>query len=158
MKNKATITTAGTLALAAVLYFAGISPQDIPRILGSGEGRLSAPSASADADRMIAEAFHERRSDIIVEGSGIVVKVLPDDTHGSPHQRFIIELISGQSVLVSHNIDLAPRVDDLRRGRQIEFRGEYEWNQRGGVIHWTHRDPQGRRRDGWLRYAGRTYK
>jgi len=61
-------------------------------------------------------------------------------------------------VLVSHNIDLAPRIDGLRTGDRVDVRGEYEWNARGGVIHWTHHDPQGRHPGGWLRHRGRLYQ
>ena len=93
-----------------------------------------------------------------VRGSGIVVSVLADDNQGSRHQRFILELSSGQTLLVSHNIDLAPRIDSLRAGDTVEFFGEYEWNDRGGVIHWTHRDPAGRHPDGWLQHEGATYQ
>ncbi|MCK5070226.1 MAG: DUF3465 domain-containing protein, partial [Desulfocapsa sp.] len=28
----------------------------------------------------------------------------------------------------------------------------------GGVIHWTHRDHNGRHIDGWLKYNGKTYQ
>lgn len=91
-------------------------------------------------------------------GSGTVVRVLSDDNDGSRHQRFIIELASGQTLLIAHNIDLAPRVYGLQTGDQVEFYGEFESNPQGGVIHWTHHDPQGRHPDGWLRHRGRTYQ
>jgi hypothetical protein len=39
----------------------------------------------------------------------------------------------------------------------ISFYGEYEWNNKGGVIHWTHHDPRGSHPDGWLLYDNRKY-
>jgi hypothetical protein len=70
----------------------------------------------------------------------------------------LIELESGHTLLISHNIDLAPRIDKLREGDLIEFYGEYEWNKKGGVIHWTHHDPQGVHTGGWLKYQGRVFQ
>lgn len=93
-----------------------------------------------------------------VAGSGIVVRILSDDNDGSRHQRFILELASGQTVLVAHNIDLAPRIAGINRGDTVEFNGEFESNPQGGVIHWTHRDPRGMHVGGWLKHEGRTYQ
>ncbi|MEJ2385125.1 MAG: DUF3465 domain-containing protein [Xanthomonadales bacterium] len=118
----------------------------------------SQKSPPAAAETTLQEAYARRQGDIQVEGAGRVVKILSDDLEGSRHQRFIIELDSGQTLLVSHNIDLAPRIGGLRVGDEITFYGEYEWNPRGGVIHWTHHDPAGRHADGWIRHRGRTYR
>jgi hypothetical protein len=93
-----------------------------------------------------------------VSGEGRVTRILGDDSMGDRHQRFILELDSGQSLLIAHNIDIAPRVDSLQVGDTVSFYGEYEWNDKGGVIHWTHRDPQGQHDAGWIRYRGRTYQ
>jgi hypothetical protein len=98
-----------------------------------------------------------------VTGNGIVVKILPDDDkaggdNGSRHQRFILKLSSGQTVLIVHNIDLAPRIELLSEGDTIVFKGVYISNDKGGLIHWTHRDPDGRHEDGWLKRNGRVYQ
>ncbi|MFD2191133.1 DUF3465 domain-containing protein [Pistricoccus aurantiacus] len=114
--------------------------------------------SSSATSSALQNAYDNRQSDLQVEGEGVVVHVLPDDLKGSRHQRFILELDSGQTVLVAHNIDLAPRIKALEVGDRVEFFGEYEWNSRGGVIHWTHRDPRGRHVAGWLRHAGKTYQ
>ena len=87
-----------------------------------------------------------------------MIKVLPDDNKGSRHQRFILKLDSGQTLLIAHNIDLANKISPLRRGDQVEFNGEYEWTAEGGVVHWTHHDPNGRHVDGWLRHNGQVYQ
>jgi hypothetical protein len=97
-------------------------------------------------------------SDTQVQGVGIVDRILPDDTRGSRHQRFILRLESGQTLLVAHNIDLAPRVADLAAGDTVEFSGEYEWNEKGGVIHWTHNDPANQHAAGWLKHDGQVYR
>ena len=61
-------------------------------------------------------------------------------------------------LLVAHNIDLAPRVPGLAPGVTVRFHGEYEWNERGGVIHWTHRAPREDHAHGWIEYRGRRYQ
>lgn len=87
---------------------------------------------------------------------GTVVRLLRDDSQGSRHQRFIIELPGRLTLLVAHNIDLAERVP-LGKGDTVTVRGQYEPNDRGGVIHWTHHDPQGGP-GGWVEYRGRRYR
>jgi uncharacterized protein DUF3465 len=96
-------------------------------------------SAAAANDSVFASAFEKHASNIQVEGQGTVAKILPDDNDGSRHQRFIVRLSSGQTILIAHNIDLTPRVS-LNEGDVVAFSGEYEWNPKGGVVHWTHRD------------------
>lgn len=143
MTRARSLRTVGIAAgplLAVVLY-----------LLIGGFGSLDAPAG-------VTQAFRTRGSGIVVEDAGTVLRLLPDDTHGSRHQRFIVALGSGGTVLVSHNIDLADRIDTLRRGDTVTFRGEYEWNERGGVVHWTHHDPAGRRTGGWIRHADREYR
>jgi hypothetical protein len=115
-------------------------------------------SGTLDNDNAIARAFNTRTSDVQVEGEGVVSRLLSDDIKGSRHQRFIVRLSSGQTVLITHNIDLAPRIDGLREGDSVSFNGEYVWNAEGGVIHWTHHDPQGRHVTGWIKHNGRKYQ
>ena len=118
-------------------------------------GPRTAPLVDGDP---IARAFASGASDIQVEGEGSVTRVLPDDLDGSRHQRFIVQLASGQTLLMAHNIDVAPRIDSLKAGDSVRFNGEYVWNAKGGVIHWTHHDPQRRHVAGWIQHNGRTYQ
>jgi Protein of unknown function (DUF3465) len=111
-----------------------------------------------DTDQILARAFTAQASGLQVEGEGEVIRTLPDDDDGGRHQRFVIRLASAQTVLVAHNIDLAPRIVGLKVGDRILFNGEYEWNSQGGVIHWTHRDPNGRHAAGWIKHRGRQYE
>jgi hypothetical protein len=115
-------------------------------------------SGTIERDSDIAQLFRDRQSGVVVEGIGSVEKLLRDDLDGSRHQRFILRLTSGSTLLVSHNIDLAPRIGSLRVGDEVRFRGQYEWNERGGLVHWTHHDPAGKRPGGWLRHASKTYE
>ncbi|WP_066755630.1 DUF3465 domain-containing protein [Crocinitomix algicola] len=98
--------------------------------------------------------FREQVSEqqVIIEAE--VFKILPDDNKGSRHQKFLVELNSGQTLLVAHNIDLAPRVSKLRVGEFLIIHGQYEWNENGGVIHWTHHDPDGDHVGGWIERDG----
>lgn len=117
-----------------------------------------ATEQSAAGTGSLESAYRNRQSNLQVTGSGTVSRLLSDDNDGSRHQRFILELPSGQTLLIAHNIDLAERVDALEVGDTVEFYGEYEWNDRGGVIHWTHHDPAGRHVAGWLEHEGRRYR
>jgi hypothetical protein len=145
---------AWSIVLAAILV---VRYCVVPRQDAGADPRPGSSSTTAAADQLLAEAFAERRSGLVVEAEGVVEALLRDDLQGSRHQRFIVQLSSGQTLLVSHNIDLAPRIP-LAEGDPVSFRGQYEWNERGGVIHWTHHDPQGRRPGGWIRHQGELYR
>lgn len=158
------------LGMAAYFHFAGqpanpeqsAAPQQtavVEQPRGHAADNTSAADRPAeDGAELIAHAFAEQRSDVQVTGSGKVHRTLPDDTQGSRHQRFIMKLANGQTVLVAHNIDLAPRIPRLQRGDTVGFSGEYEYNAQGGVIHWTHHDPAGRHANGWLEHKGQRYQ
>lgn len=109
---------------------------------------------AAEGDVAVEAAFESKTSGLMLEVQGVVERLLADDLEGSRHQRFIIRLDSGRTLLMSHNIDLAPRVP-VGVGDRIEVRGQYEWNERGGLLHWTHHDPAGRRAGGWIRHRGK---
>lgn len=113
--------------------------------------------AATNSDEKLIESFNKQQSKVWMEVSMEVTHLLTDDNEGSRHQKFIAESISGHTVLVSHNIDLADRVP-VSRGDQITLRGRYEWNDRGGVLHWTHHDPSGRIEGGWIELDGQTYR
>lgn len=118
---------------------------------------LTAYNLHAD-DRKLGNAFKNQQSDIQVKGSGTVLRLLPDDNDGSRHQKFILRLANQQTLLVAHNIDLAPRISNLKVGDRVEFYGEYEWTQKGGVMHWTHKDPRNKHAHGWLKHKGKVYQ
>lgn len=103
-------------------------------------------------------AYKNHQSNVQVKGSGTVIRLLKDDNKGSRHQKFILKLSSGQTILIAHNIDLAPRINSISKGDVVQFYGEYEWNNKGGVVHWTHHDPNGRHVGGWLKHNGSTYQ
>ncbi len=112
-------------------------------------------------NKVIVDAYKQGKSDTQVKGCAVVIKVLPDDTKGHKHQKMIVKLTDvspKRTVLIAHNIDLAPRVKDLKKGDKISFYGEYEYNDRGGVVHWTHHDPAGRHQGGWIEKNGKRYQ
>jgi len=145
-------------ALAVAAYFALVPAPGAPDHRDSAAQPGVASVAADGSSAALENAFAYRLGNQQLEGQGTVVKLLADDNNGSRHQRFIVRLDSGRTLLVSHNIDLAPRLDALRAGDAVAFYGEYEWNPKGGVIHWTHHDPQGRHAAGWIRHGGRTYQ
>lgn len=156
--------SAGTCPAGAYLIV-GFGPSSATQRRGATEGRVATEGRAATERRVrsvdddaIGRAFASRADGAQVAGEGTVIRLLPDDLNGSRHQRFIVELASGQTLLISHNIDLAPRINALEVGDSVRFSGEYVWNEKGGVVHWTHRDPRGSHMAGWLVHNGRTYQ
>jgi len=129
----------------------------------AGSRHAPAAVATAAGERAagtygVAAAFSAHLSDVPVEDGGTVEALLREDREGSRHQRFLVRVAGGPVVLMSHNVDIAAHVADLKVGDVVRFRGEYEWNDRGGVVHWTHTDPAGRHEAGWIEHDGRRYQ
>jgi len=118
----------------------------------------STPTATVDYDAVLRQLFESQTSDVQVQGQRTVTRLLADDLEGSRHQRFILQLASGQTLLMAHNIDLAPRLNGLKEGDKVAFYGEYIYSELGGTIHWTHHDPAGKHVTGWLEWQGQRYQ
>ncbi len=91
------------------------------------------------------------------QGSAVVFRNLPDDNEGSRHQRMLVKLSDGHVIKISHNIDLAKRVP-AREGDRLDFAGDFESNELGGALHWTHLDPKSWHPNGWIDHQGRRYE
>jgi hypothetical protein len=141
----------GALLLTLSLGLAVFEGRGLP----TGRALVATPTGG---DARIAQAYARHESNVPIALHGRVKRLLPDDTRGSPHQRFLLLLASGHTLLIAHNTELAPRVEGLSVGAEVSLQGEYEWNDKGGVVHWTHHDPDGRRQGGWIEFAGRRYR
>lgn len=150
MHKKSVLIAALALALWALLQ------HNFPLAPADAEALTQVRPDSGDSQ--LQQAFERHASNIQVQGQGNVIKLLPDDNHGSRHQKFLLRLASGQTLLVAHNIDLAPKIEDLQVGDTVVFSGEYEWNAKGGTVHWTHHDPKDLHEAGWLKHNGTTYQ
>lgn len=115
----------------------------------------STETAASNAE--IEQAFKARKSDVQVSGHGVVIKLLKDDNKGSRHQKFLVRINAQQTLLFAHNIDLAPRVP-VQVGDEISFYGEYVYNPKGGIMHWTHHAPQGDHVAGWIMHNSKKYQ
>lgn len=128
-------------------------------VIGYAASYLPEQSTSPPpSSNTIEQSFKQQKSNVQLETTGKVVQLLPDDLEGSRHQKFLIKIAEGHTILVAHNIDLASRIDTLQIGDNITIYGEYEWNEKGGVIHWTHHDPAKRHADGWIKHLGKIYQ
>ena len=116
-----------------------------------------AESADVISNDAIEQAFKAKKSDVQVSGKGVVIKLLKADNKGSRHQKFLVRINAQQVLLFAHNVDLAPEVP-LQVGDEISFHGEYVYNPKGGVIHWTHHAPRNDHEAGWILLNGKKYQ
>ena len=158
--------------LIFILSLLAACRQSEPESLVANESVTSDAPISAEANfeldknnSALIEAFKNKKSDIFIEGAGVVKKLLPDDNKGSRHQKFLLSVSPAQTLLFAHNIDLAPRVENLQIGDEVTFKGEYVYNPKGGVMHWTHKNPQGeirapqgKQQGGWIKHNGKRYE
>ncbi len=154
-----------TLVLLFILSLLAACKQSTSSVSAADDAPISTEINIDENNSALIDAFKNKKSDIFVEGMGVVKKLLPDDNKGSRHQKFLVSISPEQTLLFAHNIDLAPRVENLQIGDAVTFRGEYVYNPKGGVMHWTHKNPQGEisasqdgNRVGWIKHNGKTYE
>jgi uncharacterized protein YxjI len=104
----------------------------------------------------VEKAFQARQSDLMVDVSGQVVRLLKDDLD-SAQQRFVINLPNGRNVMIVHDLGRSDRVP-VSLHDEVNVRGEYEWTETGGMIHWTHHDIGPDRRHGWIDHRDKRYQ
>jgi hypothetical protein len=125
-------------------------------VTATGVARGNTAATAGDQFTLL-EAIVEKQRDVWVEFEATVAKELPDDSESPRHQRFLLELPSGDTILIAHNIEVAARAP-IRTGARVRVKGRYEWNDRGGVVHWTHRDERRGSPAGWIEVGGRRFE
>ena len=117
----------------------------------------ASPTAVAD-NAAARRAYESHAENVELTIDGIVDRILADQSGPSgPHERFIVRLADVDlTVLIEHNLTIAPRVP-VGSGDRVTIRGEYVWNAQGGLIHFTHHDPDGSHAGGYILVAGRRY-
>ena len=106
---------------------------------------------------LLGQAYRSQSSDVMIEVSGQVVRILRDDREGGPVQKFVIRTKEGFDVMVSHPFSGEDRVP-LAINDFVVARGEYEWNEIGGQVDWTNWDGPFSEKNGWVKHRGKTYK
>lgn len=153
---KRIITLCFTLLVSAC--FQPDAPAEISAFSKKMQPIADGSQANIATNDVLVKAYQNKQSQVWLSGNGVVKKLLADDNKGARHQKFLVTVNAQQTLLFAHNIDLAPRIDDLQLGDYIEFKGEYVYNPKGGVMHWTHHDPKGEKQGGWLKHNSKTYE
>jgi hypothetical protein len=110
-------------------------------------------------DNAVCAAYAAGRSHVEVVADGSIVRLLGTQAgRVSPHEGFLLRLSSGCDLVlrVEANTDFTGPIP-LTRGERVAVKGEYEYYPRGGVVHWTHRDPRGRHEGGYISAGGKLY-
>lgn len=123
---------------------------------GDGQQTAQTEDGLVSQDEILAaQANQERKVELTF--SARVNRLLRDDTKGLPHQQFLVELNNGTRVKIAHDIKYAPRVP-IQEGDILTIKGEYIWNRKGGVVHWTHHSDTPRHEGGYIDFGGKRYE
>lgn len=106
---------------------------------------------------VVEDAYIKHHSNMMVEVSGEVVRLLSDEKGNDPAQRFVIVLTNGQRVILIHDLRQAERIP-VKIKDAVTARGEYIWTEPGGMIRGTHWDPYPTRLHGWIEHEGIRYE
>ncbi len=115
--------------------------------------------ATTPDNQAVCDAYAAARSHVEVIVRGPVTRVLGvAPGRVSPHEGFLMRVRArcDLTVRVESNVFFTGRFP-IARGERVQVKGEYEYYPRGGVIHWTHRDPRLRHQGGYVEVGGHWY-
>lgn len=105
--------------------------------------------------RQARDAFHHHSSGQWLTIHATVIRLLPDSVARYRHQRFIVRCVSGQTLLIVNDVSIGQRVPAVA-GDAVTVHGQYIWDPQGGLVHFTHHDPEGGT-GGWILDRNRLY-
>jgi Protein of unknown function (DUF3465) len=124
-------------------------------------GGCAGAGGDAASNAGVYDAWSMHRSYVQVTATGSVARVLGTRLGPSGmHEGFLLHLRGaegrGLTVRVEDNVDITGQIP-LQPGDDAVVRGEYIYDPRGGLIHYTHHDPRGRHPSGYIRVNGRLF-
>lgn len=161
-KTTSTVVTATVVSLALLGLVKVTSLREAPAAPAQDASTSGAPiePLAQEGDggaALIESAFQARTSGQVVQLRGVVRNVLPDEREAPRRQRLTLELSSGRTLLVTHDLEASERVP-AAVGDALELRGRYEWTNRGGLVSGTHTSPDEGGAEGWIRHAGTDFR
>ena len=111
-------------------------------------------NTQTSADQEVLDAQSKQQSKVHVTFEAVVYKLLPDDTQGIPHQKFLLRLSNNTTVLIAHNTNLGSYLN-IQPGDVVDVSGEYIWNKKGGLVHYTHPSTSRYKQDGYIKVRSR---
>ncbi len=113
--------------------------------------------ALVNDDTALIQAIHQDQNVNYIEGGKMVVeRVLPDDTQGLPHQKWLVRLSDNSTLELVYNSDMGSRVP-VNVGDVMSAGGQLIMAQQGPLLHWLHSDPKQHRPDGYVYLNGVYY-
>lgn len=114
-----------------------------------------------DPNAAVYDAWQNGRSRLEVTATGKITRLFGIRAGPSGlHEGFLVRLSGaaghGLTVRVEDNVDITGLIP-LSAGENVEVRGEYIYDESGGLIHFTHHDPRGRHAGGYVRVRDKVY-
>lgn len=138
-------------AAVGLTVLAGCGAAGTSPTTGAGAGSGTVPACQAAR-----AAFDQHRSHVWLTVGARVDRLLADAHGRYTHQRFIVQCASGQTVLVVNDVSIGQRAP-VSVGDAVTVSGEYIWDSKGGLIHFTHHDPEHALPGGYIRVGGHQY-
>lgn len=109
-------------------------------------------------DKNLVQALEASRRTKYVSATGMkVIELMADDTQGSPHQKFRVQLSDGHAITIISNLDMCVHVP-VQVGDTVGAGGEFiPTGKMSGLLHWVHNDPKKQRPDGYIELNGHIY-